>query len=259
MGMTPGADIKLLDENGTRMDGRKKDELRPIRIEAGVLKRADGSCYIEWGQNKVIAAVYGPREAHPKHMQHPAKGIVQCRYNMAAFSVSERKRPGPDRRSQEISKVISNALENVIFVEQFPRASIDVYIEVLEANAGTRCVGLSAASVALADAGIPMKDMIPSCAAGKIAGTVVLDLMKEEDNFGEADMPLAILPKTGEVLLLQMDGHFTQEQFDEAFGLASSACMKIHELQKDALRRRYAVDAKEQETAPEPDAARSGE
>lgn len=241
MGMIPKTDIKLIDENGRRIDGRKRDELRPIKIEAGVLKRADGSCYVEWGGNKVIAAVYGPRETHPKHMQHPARGIVQCRYNMAAFSVGERKRPGPDRRSIEISKVISNAFENIIFVEQFPRASIDVYIEILQADAGTRCAGLTAASVALADAGIPMRDIVPACAAGKVQGYIVVDLMKEEDNFGEADLPVAILPKTNEILLMQMDGHFTQEEFEEAFALATDACRKIHELQKQALLTRYAV------------------
>lgn len=241
MGMTPVPGIKLLDKNGIRMDGRKADELRPVTIEAGVLKRADGSAYIEWGHNKVLAAVYGPRETHPKHLAQPDRAIVQCRYSMAAFSVGERKRPGPDRRSQEISKVISRALENVIFVEQFPRASVDIFIEVLEANAGTRCVGLTAASVALADAGIPIKDLVPSCAVGKIAGTVVLDLMKEEDNYGEADMPVAILPKTGEILLMQMDGHLTREEFEYGFKLVTNACKQIYEKQKEALRQKYAV------------------
>ena len=161
-------DIKLLDENGIRLDGRKPDELRPINIKAGVLQNADGSAYIEWGKNKVLAAVYGPREVHPRHLMDSSRAIVQCRYNMAAFSVGERKRPGYDRRSIEISKVISEAMEHVIFTEKFPRTTIDVFIEVLQANAGTRCAGLTVASVALADAGIPMLDLVPSCAAGKI-------------------------------------------------------------------------------------------
>ena len=116
-----------------------------------------------------MAAVYGPREVHPRHLQENNKAIVQCRYNMAAFSVDERKRPGLDRRSQEISKVIAEAFESVIFVEEFPRTSIDVYIEVLQANAGTRCAGVVAASVALADAGIPMVDLLPAVAVGKVA------------------------------------------------------------------------------------------
>jgi exosome complex component RRP41 len=236
------SDIKMIDENGLRLDGRKSNELRPIKIEAGVLKRADGSAYVEWGKNKVMAAVYGPRECHPRHLQDPAKGLVRCKYNMIAFSVSDRKRPGPDRRSVEISKIISEALEYVVFTEQFPRTSIDVYVEVLQANAGTRCAGLTAASVALADAGIPMRDIVPSVAVGKVDDTVVLDLNKEEDNFGQADVPMAIIPRTGEVLLLQMDGHMTYGELQQAFDMGFEAAQTIYDLQKDALKRRYAVE-----------------
>src|SRR3970040_9658 len=137
--------VKLIDEKGVRLAGRRFDELRPIRIEAGILKKADGSAYIEWGNNRVLAAVYGPREAHPRHRQDPAKGLLQCRYNMAPFSVTDRKRPGPDRRSVEISKVISEAFERVVFTEQFPRTSVDIFIEVLQADAGPGCAGLAAA------------------------------------------------------------------------------------------------------------------
>ncbi len=239
MGMK--SDIELIDKKGLRIDGRKPDEMRPLRIEAGVLKRADGSAYLEWGKNKVLAAVYGPREAHPRHLQNSTRAIVQCRYNMAPFSVSDRKRPGPDRRSVEISKITSEALENVVMTELFPRSSIDVFIEVLQANAGTRCAGITAASVALADAGIPMKDLVVGCAAGKIDGTVVLDLGKEEDNFGQADVPMAIVPRTGEIVLLQMDGDMTHEELFNAMEMAMGAAKNIYELQKDALKRRYST------------------
>ncbi len=237
--MSSKSDVKLLDSKGKRLDGRKPDELRKIKIEAGVLHRAEGSCYLEWGGNKVLAAVYGPREALPKHTQNPLKAIVNARYNMAAFSVEDRKRPGPDRRSVEISKVISEALEKVILTDKFPRASIDVSIEVLDAEAGTRCAGLTAAGVALADAGIPMRDIPVACAAGKIDGKVVLDLGKEEDNFGDADLPVAISPRTGEIILLQMDGHLTLEEFDEAFDLAIKGCHVVSEIQKKAIEDKY--------------------
>ena len=243
------SDIDLIDNNGKRLDGRKFDELRDIKIEAGVLHRAEGSCYLEWGGNKVVAAVYGPREAIPRHSQDPLKAVIKATYNMAAFSVEDRKRPGPDRRSKEISKVISEALDKVILTENFPRASIDVNIEVLEAEAGTRCAGLTAAGVALADAGIPMKDIPVACAAGKIGtkddngkktgGHVVLDLGKQEDNFGDADLPIAISPRTDEILLLQMDGHLTLEEFDKALELAIKGCHIISEKQKDALKNKY--------------------
>jgi exosome complex component RRP41 len=231
--------IKLIDDQGKRRDGRKADELRKIKIEAGVLHRADGSCYLEWGGNKVLVAVYGPREAVPRHTQNPLKAIVNAKYNMAAFSVEERKRPGPDRRSREISKVISEALGKVIFTERFPRATIDVAIEVLDAEAGTRVAGLTAAGVALADAGIPMKDIPVGCAAGKIAGQIVIDLGKEEDNLGEADLPVAISPRTDEILLLQMDGHLTLQEFDKAFDYAVKGCHIVSEIQKKAILDKY--------------------
>jgi exosome complex component RRP41 len=252
---------KLINEDGqTRYDGRKLDQLRPISIQAGVLRRADGSAYVEWGSNKVMAAVYGPREVHPRHLQNPARAIVQARYNMASFSVGERKRPGPDRRSQEISKIISEALEAVVFVEQFPRTTVDVFIEVLQADAGTRCAGLTAASVALADAGVPMRDLVPSVASGKVEDTVVCDLNKEEDNCGQADVPSAILPRTGEFLLLQMDGHLTYDELMQAIAYNQKACRYINELQKEALRKKYSIitlennTMKEEAPAPPPEA-----
>jgi exosome complex component RRP41 len=214
-----------------------------VKIQAGVLHRANGSAYLEWGGNKVLAAVYGPREAIPRHSQDANKAVVKCRYNMAAFSVDDRKRPGPDRRSTEISKVIAEAFENIVLTEQFPRAQIDVNMEILEAEAGTRCAALTAAAVALADAGIPMKGMISACAAGKIGDQVVVDLGKEEDNFGQADLPVGYNHQTGEVVLLQMDGHLTQKEFDEAMELAIDGCKQLYVLQKKALMDRYAGDA----------------
>ncbi len=234
-------DIKLIGKDGIRRDGRKFDELRPITIEAGVLKRADGSAYLEWGENKVLAAVYGPREMHPRHAQNPSRAVVQARYNMAAFSVPDRKRPGPDRRSVEISKIMSEALEEIIFVEQFPRSSVDVFVEVLEASAGTRCAALTAASVALADAGIPMSDMISSCAAGKIDGQIVLDLGKKEDNFGEADVPLGMVTSSGKITLLQMDGNLTLDEYKKVMELAMNACREIYQIQREALKKRYST------------------
>lgn len=245
--MGTASDIKLLTDDGMRLDGRTADELRPIKIETGVLNRADGSAYIEWGGNKILVAVYGPREAYPKHTQNINKANVKARYNMAAFSVDERKRPGPDRRSIEISKVVSEALEESILVEQFPRTQIDVFIEVLQADAGTRIAGITAASVAVASAGIPMKDFVVGCTAGKAGGKIVLDLSKEEDNFGEADVPMAILSKSGKIVLLQMDGDLSTEEFDQATDMILKATKRINEIQKDALSKRFATEIEEGE------------
>ena len=178
----------------------------------------------EFGGNKVLAAVYGPRELFVRRLMQPNRAVLRCKYNMAPFSVNDRKRPGPDRRSVEISKLTSDALAPAVFLEKFPRSTIDIYIEILEAEGGTRCAGITAASVALADAGIPMKDMVVACAAGKSDGNVVLDLSEIEDKEGEADLPIAMMPRSGDITLLQMDGHLTAEEFEKALDLALEGC-----------------------------------
>lgn len=231
--------IKLINENGLRVDGRKPNDLRPIKMEVGVLSNADGSAYIEQGKNKILAAVYGPREVHPRHLALPDRALLRCRYHMAPFSVEERKSPAPSRREIELSKVIKEALEPAIFLERFPRTSIDIFIEVLQADGGTRCAGTTVAALALADAGIPMRDLVVACAAGKVDGILVLDLNDIEDKEGEADVPVAYMPNLGLISLLQMDGSLTIEEFNQSLNLAMEGCKQIYKFQKEALRARY--------------------
>lgn len=239
-------EIELI-KDGKRLDGRGFEELRPIKIEVGVLKRADGSCYCEIGNNKALAAVYGPREMHPRHLQNAKTAVVTYRYNMAPFSVDDRKRPGPDRRSVEISKVSREAIDPVILKEYYPKTAIDVYVELLQSDAGTRTAGINAASVALAAAGIPMRDLVSSVAVGKIDGEVVLDLNAVEDNRGEADMPVAMVARTDTITMLQMDGRFTKDEFERGLKLATTACHEIYELQRAALIEKYSKSAGEGE------------
>lgn len=238
--------VRLIDSKGLRVDGRRLDELRPIKMEVGILDKADGSAYIEQGKNKILAAVYGPREAHPKHIALADRAVVRCRYHMAPFSTEERKSPAPSRRELELSKVIREALEPSIMSEYFPRTSIDLFIEVLQADAGTRCAGITAASLALSDAGIPMRELVAACAAGKIEGKIVLDLSDIEDKQGEADLPVALMPKSNAISLLQMDGTLSEEEFRQALQMSTDACRRIYEMQREALRQKYHVARKEE-------------
>jgi exosome complex component RRP41 len=230
---------KLIDKKGLRLDGRKADELRPIKLEVGVIPNADGSAYVEHGKNKILAAVYGPREVHPKHLALQDRTVLKCRYHMAPFSVQERKSPAPSRREVELSKVIRESLEPAIFMEYYPRTMIDVFVEVLQADGGTRCASITAAALALADSGVPMKDIVVACAAGKIDDTVVLDLMDAEDKLGAADVPVALMPNQNAVTLLQMDGILTQEEFEKAVNMALEGCKQIYSMQKEALKKKY--------------------
>ena len=230
---------KLIDSAGLRLDGRKLNELRPIKIDVGILKNADGSAYIEMGKNKIIAAVYGPKEVHPRHLVRPDRAIVKCRYHMASFSTDTRKNPAPSRRETEISKIIRQSLEPALILEDYPRTAIHIWVEVLQSDGGSRCAGVTAASLALADAGINMRDIVASCAAGKVDGKIVLDLDNIEDMEGETDMPVALMPNIGQVTLFQMDGIMSPAEFKEAFELALSGCRELYQLQKQALFKKY--------------------
>lgn len=229
-----------VDKKGKRLDGRGVNELRPIKIEVGVIPNANGSAYLEWGQNKAIAAVYGPREAMPKHTSNPLRGRINFFYRMATFSVPDRKNPRPGRRETEISKICAEALERATFLEQFPNTQIDVHVEILDANAGTRIAGLTAAAVAMADAGIPMRGVVAGCTVGKAGGHVLLDVTKEEEDAPDAvDIPLAIIPNSEEIVLLQMDGLLTKAEWEKALPMAIEGCKKVARLQEEALKKRY--------------------
>ena len=232
-------ELVLLNENGIRCDGRKIDEPRRIMIKAGVLKNAEGSAYIEFGENKIIVGVFGPRDVHPKHMADPDSGILRCRYHMQPFSVDERKKPAPSRREIEISKVLKEALRPAVILKQFPRTAVDVYIEILQADGGSRCAALAAASVALADAGIPMRDLVSACAAGKVADTIILDVNNEEDQAGQADMPVGYMPNLDKITLIQLDGVLTLDEYKKCIETAINGCKIVYELQKKALAEKF--------------------
>jgi exosome complex component RRP41 len=237
--MTNKKTEKLIDKKGIRVDGRKVDELRPVKMQVGVLPNADGSAYLEQGRNKILVGVYGPKEAHPRHIAQQDRAVIQCRYHMAPFSVDERKSPAPSRRDVELSKVIREALEPAVFLEYYPRTSIQVYIEILQADGGTRCAGITTAALALADAGIPMRDLVVACAAGKADGKIIVDLMDTEDKVGEADVPVAFMPNLNAITLLQMDGNLSVDEFETAVNMALEGCKQLYALQKEALKSKY--------------------
>ena len=226
-----------------RLDGRKFDEMRKIESKVGVIKKADGSAYFKFGNTWAYAAVYGPRELYPRFLQNPSKGILRCNYNMMPFSSKgNRVRPGGSRRSKEISMVTQKALLPVLDLNDYPNSVVDVFIELPETEAGSRTAGINAASMALADAGLLMKDLVASVSVGRVDDKIVVDLDYSEESYDGgpvADIPLAMIPKSGEVTLLQMDGLLSKEQLKEALEMGKKACDEIYEIQKKALKAKY--------------------
>jgi exosome complex component RRP41 len=233
-----------------RFDGRDFNELRPIEAKVGIIKRANGSAMFKIGDTIAYAAVYGPRDLYPKFLQNPERGILRCNYSMMPFSGSgERIRPGPNRRAREISLVVEKALFPVVNLQDYPNAVVDVFLEFPQTDAGSRCAGICAASLALADAGISMKDLVSSIAVGMVDDKIVVDLNYNEEaydhveggdpNASVSDIPIAIVPSTGEITLLQMDGQIKKEDLFKAIEAAKEASKKILEIQRKVLKEKF--------------------
>ena len=163
---------------------------------------------------------------------------------MIPFSVTDRKRPGPGRRGMEISKVSRLAFEPALELGNFPRTVVDVFTEIIQADGSTRVTGINSASISLAIAGVPMKDLVSSCSVGKIDDDLIVDLNGIEDNNSNADLAIAMMPTKGKVTLLQMDGRVTKDELFSLLDTATEKCNEIHELQKAAIKEYFKKNAK---------------
>jgi exosome complex component RRP41 len=228
-----------------RHDGRDWEELRPLAAKVGIIPRADGSAMFRIGHTVAYAAVYGPRELHPKFMQNPETGILRCRYNMMPFSGhGERVRPGGGRRSQEISMLISKALLPVLDLKEYPNAVVDIFMELPETDAGTRCAAICAASMALADAGLLMKDLVVALSMGHYEGRILADIDGHEDcEIGISDIPVAYIPSIDKFSLLQLDGEVPKEDLAKVLKIAKEKAMEIYKVQQEALKAKFAPES----------------
>ena len=200
-----------------RVDGRGFKEMRPMSAKVGIVPRADGSAMFQIGDTVAYAAVYGPKELHPKFMQNPSTGILRCNYAMMPFSGhGSRVRPGTSRRAKEISMITRDSLLPVLDLSKYANSVVDVFISLPQTDAGTRCAGICAASMALADINA-----------------------HEDCDIGASDIPVAVLPHSGKISLLQLDGIVSPATLAKALDLAKEMCKKIADVQRQALKDYY--------------------
>ncbi|KAJ2938732.1 hypothetical protein O0L34_g3343 [Tuta absoluta] len=235
---------ELLSSQGLRLDGRRPNELRRIRCKLGVFTQPDGSAYLEQGNTKVLAAVYGPHQA-AKSKSSTEGVVVNCQYSMATFSTGERKnRPRGDRKSQEMSMHLRQALTAGIKTELYPRSQIDIYVEVLQADGGAYCASVNAATLALIDAGIPLRAYVCACSASMAwrAGepTPLVDVGHVEEAAGGVVCTAASLPSTGSIALLEMSHRLHMDYFDIVLNRALQGCRDINIVLDKAVREHLA-------------------
>ena len=236
------AGFELLSDQGLRLDGRKAGELRRLQCRMGVYGQADGSAYLEQGNTKVLAAVYGPHDMRDSRLRalHD-RVVVNCQYSMAVFSTGERKRrPRGDRKSQEMSQHLKQTFEATIKTELYPRSQIDIFVEVLQADGGNYCACVNAATLALIDAGIPLVDYVSACTASLVADTPLVDVSSLEATTGGPELTVAAHPKSGQIVLLEMSHRFHMDHLDKVVEVALGGCRDIHTILDTVVRRHVA-------------------
>lgn len=232
------SNFELLSDQGLRLDGRRPHELRRIKCKLGVFEQPDGSAYLEQGNTKVLAAVYGPHQATSKKLD-VNEVVINCQYSMATFSTAERKnRPRGDRKSQEITLYLRQALRAAIKTELYPRSQIDVYVEVLQADGANYAVALNAATLALVDAGICLKEYVVACTASLSKNNIPLtDVCHFEEVSGGPTLTVASLPNSNKIAFMEMSQRFHLDNLPKVMEQALAGCREIQAIMETAVRK----------------------
>ncbi|XP_039283150.1 exosome complex component RRP41 [Nilaparvata lugens] len=232
--------MELLSDQGLRLDGRRPEELREIRCKLGVFEQPDGSAYLEQGNTKVLAAVYGPHQVRGGRVKALAdSAIVNCQYSMATFSTGERKRrPRGDRKSQEMTSHLKQALTAAIKTEIYPRSQIDIFLEVLQADGGNYCCCVNAATLALIDAGIPINEYVIGCTASLANNSVaMLDISHLEESLASSpSLAIVAMPLSKKIVVAEMLERVHVDHLAGMVGVALKGCQQIHAVLDAAVR-----------------------
>ncbi|KAI8823982.1 ribosomal protein S5 domain 2-type protein [Fimicolochytrium jonesii] len=229
--------VEIVSPEGLRVDGRRPLELRRVLTRIGVLSQADGSAYVEQGNTKVLAAVYGPREPVKRSGVQHDRAHMNVTYSLSSFSSGERRqRARKDRRLLEIGSQIKRTLESVVTVTAYPRSEIDVYLQVLQTDGGGLHAAINAATLALIDAGIPMTDYVCACSAGWVNNQAILDLNYLEEAADVPTLTVGLLPKSGKITMISLESRLHVDKLEAVINLASDGCHQLKEVLDDAVR-----------------------
>ena len=233
------AGLDLLSDQGYRIDGRKPNELRLIRCNLNVFMQADGSAYIEQGNTKILAAIYGPHEpsANKKNLISQDKCLINCEYSQATFSTAERKHVSRgDRKGQDLSAHIKQTFEAAIHTSLYPRSQIDIYLQVLHADGSHYSACVNVATLALIDAGISLKDFVCSCSASYIKNQAIIDINHVEESADCAVFSAAYLPKLDQIVYSEMSGRLHVDELPKVIDGVVTGCKDIYTVLERTVR-----------------------
>ncbi|CAA7398864.1 unnamed protein product [Spirodela intermedia] len=222
----------LQDDNWVRSDGRGFHQCRPAFLRTGAARAASGSAYAEFGSTKVIVSVFGPRESK-KAMKYSGIGRLNCNVNFATFSTATR---GQESDHKDFSSMLHKALEGAVLLESFPKTTVDVFALVLESGGSDLPAVISCASLALADAGIMMYDLVASASVSCIGNSLIIDPAAEEEDCQDGSLTVAFMPSRREITQLTLTGEWSTGRIHEATELCLDACSKLGEIMRTCLK-----------------------
>ena len=237
-----------------RPSERTPEQLRPVTLETGVNRYAEGSCLVSFGHTKVLVTA-SVEESLPPWLRGKGQGWVTAEYGMLPRATHTRGRREAaagkqSGRTQEIQRLIGRSLRAVVDMKALGERQVLIDCDVIQADGGTRTAAITGAWVAMAsalnylkDEGVlktdPILDQVAAVSCGVFADTPVLDLDYEEDSNAQADSNF-VLTGSGDIVEIQATGEkrgFSRAEFDRLFVLAESGCAELFALQRAALGR----------------------
>jgi ribonuclease PH len=236
-----------------RNDGRQPDQLRPVTLERGFAKFAEGSCLIRMGDTHVLATAT-VEDSVPRWLHRSGKGWLTAEYAMLPRSGRQRNQRdgtrGPNGRSMEIQRLIGRALRAVVDTDGLGERTITIDCDALRADGGTRTAAITASYVATVDAmrwmmkqgmikSILIAEPIAAVSVGVVRGTEMLDLNYDEDSTAQTDMNV-VMTESGKFVEIQGTAEsdpFSAETLGRMLALAKKGIQQLVTLQREALER----------------------
>ncbi|KAI8622479.1 ribosomal protein S5 domain 2-type protein [Chytriomyces sp. MP71] len=234
---------EAVSPEGFRCDGRRPNELRRIQTEIGGQvgslggSGADGSAYVEQGNTRCLCLVFGPKEPSGRGSVLHDRATLNVEFSVASFSSGERKQKHRrDKRLLEIASIIKSTFEAVVMTTAYPRSEIAIQIHILQFDGGSLHTAVNATTLALMNAGIPMKDYVVACSAGFGNGSPILDVNYTEEGLDVPVVTLGITPRSGKIVLLNLESRLHMDEFERVMLLAKDGCTQMYEILDNAVR-----------------------
>ncbi|AET41548.1 exosome non-catalytic core subunit SKI6 Ecym_8266 [Eremothecium cymbalariae DBVPG len=230
--------LEIYSPEGIRIDGRRWNELRRFDYSINTHPNAaDGSSYLEQGNNKIITLVKGPQEPNLRSQVNSNKGTLTVTVNITKFSDIERSQAGHrnERRTLELQTALVRTFEKNIMLQLYSRTVIDIQIHVIQKDGGLLGAMINGITLALIDAGIAMYDYISGVSVGLYDTTPLLDLNALEEN-ALSSVTLAVVGKSEKLSLLLVEDKVPLDRLESVMAIGIAGSHRIRDLMDKELR-----------------------